>query len=819
MNRRVVGNSFRSRVVIFPAMLALIGLLSVGSGSALAQGSQPPVLEETAPELAGLPIRKIDFTGLRSVAADTLLYYLDLEAGQAYTLSRINENIHDLWRHRLIDDIALQVDPLEDGVRLEIKIVERPLMISIDYKGIKRLNKSDINDRIATSRIRVQEGDSIDLGELERLAAAIEDIYRERGFRFADAQYVLEEVSPGQMRVLFAIDEGDKVRIGRVEFDGNTVIEDKKLRGAMKKTRKSNFLTRIRKRDIYNVVTLEEDLDLVREIYRKAGYKNVVLGEPVLEVQSKNPKADSASDQKRRLLVTIPVDEGVRWRLGEITVEGSETYEAELLLRGFKDPRGGWLRSNVVDDGVEAIRDVYQNTGHIFASVETDIEEQEDGVANLIVHVNEGDQYKVGQIEFEGNRRTKDKVLRRELGVHEGFVLNSGALRNSLLRIRQLDYFKIDETDPVSFDFDRDAKTVDLGVKGEEGDRTELQFGAGFSEIDGFFGQLSFKTRNFLGRGETLGMNLQIGRYRDIFELSYFIPWFMDRPQSIGAELFSRNLDYSQLSGQDFIQKTQGGRLTYGRNLSLFASASATYSLYDSEDKRQLLTLDGDLVQQEVVRNVSSMRLSYNYDRRNSRLNPTIGVKYNGSLEYAGGILGGETNYVRPLGQVSWFKPVTRSNLLSSSLAVNARAGWIEPFDDQELYAFDRFFIGGENSIRGFRFRSIWVRDEEGFTVTDEFGFPLGGDKFFNMNLEFHFIANESFRILPFFDAGNVYSEEQSIDPDHMRYSAGLELRVTVPLFGAPLRFIYAINLDPIDEELKGADRFEDFQFAISTSF
>ena len=784
---------------------------------AVAQGSQPPVLEETAPELAGLPIRKIDFVGLHSVAPDTLLYYLDLEEGQPYTLSKINDNIHDLWRHRLIDDIALMVEPLEDGVRLEISIVERPLMISIDYRGIKRLNKSDINDRIATDRIRVQEGDSIDLGELERLAAAIEDIYRERGFRFADATYSMEEESPGQMRVVFSIDEGDKVRIGRVEFDGNTILSDKKLRGAMKKTKKSNLITRIRKRDIYNVVTLEEDLDLVREVYRKAGYKNVVLGEPVLEVLGRAP--EDGKDSKRRLQVTIPVDEGTRWKLGEISVRGAETYEEAILLRGFANPRGGWLRSNVIADGIESIRELYQNTGYIFADIETEYEERDDETANLIINVSEGDQYRIGKIEFEGNRRTRDKVLRRELGVHEGFVLNSGALRNSLLRIRQLDYFKIDETDPVNFDFNRDAKTVDLAVKGEEGDRTELQFGAGFSEVDGFFGQLSFRTRNFLGRGETLGVNVQVGRYRDIFELSYFVPWFRDRPQSIGAEIFSRDLDYTQLAGQDFVQKTQGGRFTYGRNLSLFSSASATYSLYDSEDRRQLLTLEGDLVSQEIVRNVSSLRLAYNYDRRNSRLNPTLGLRYYGSVEYAGGVLGGETNYVRPLGQISWFKPVSRNNRLSTTFAVNAQAGWIEPFDEQELFSFDRFFIGGENSVRGFRFRSIWVRDEDGFTVTDEFGFPLGGDKFVNMNLEYHFIANESFRILPFFDAGNVYSEEQDLNFDQLRYSAGLELRVTVPLFGAPLRFIYAVNLDPIEDEQKGPDRFEDFQFAISTSF
>ena len=470
--------------------------------------------------------------------------------------------------------------------------------------------------------------------------------------------------------------------------------------------------------------------------------------------------------------------------------------------------------------GVEAIQSIYSNTGYLYSQVTTGIVEREDNVADVIVYVDEGDQYRIGRIEFQGNRRTRDKVIRREMGVQEGYVLNSGALRNSLLRLRQLEFFRVDEDNPVTFDFDHEDKQVDLTLHGEEGERTELQFGAGYSEIDGFFGQFSFRTRNFLGRGETLGVQLQTGRFRDIFDISYTIPWFLDRPQSLSFQVFLREQDYSLLAGQDFFQKASGGSVTYGRNLGLFGSVTIGYSQFDSEDRRTFLALTGQLVEQEFERAVHSLRTGYNLDRRDSRLNPTFGHRYGLNLEYAGGVLGGSSDFVRGTMVGTWYKPVHKGPRVQQVFAVNGQAGYIIPFNNDELFFFDRYYSGGESSMRGFRYRSIWVRDPvTNSTVTDEDGFPLGGDKIFVMNLEYHFVINETLRFLLWGDMGNVYSEDQDYDLTRLRYSAGFEFRVTVPMFGAPLRFIYAINLDPIEDPLLGADRFEDFQFSISTSF
>ena len=772
-----------------------------------------PVLAQE--ELEGRQILDLEFEGLRLLPEDSVSFYLGIAEGVALDWTQINDNILRLWDRRLIDDIEVEASPMGDGVRLVVRIVERPILTDIEYKGLKRISESDIEQEISREQIRVLEGDSLDLGELYRLGAVIERLYEQKGYRLAEVYYTLTEVRAGEREATFTIDEGNKVKIEDINFDGNTVISDSGLRRAMDKTKEGGMVSSVLKKDVYNAATLEADLDLVSELYRRKGYKNVVLGEPELEIRP--VKGESS---KRKLFITVPVQEGSRWRFGDVSIEGNDTYPSEVLIRQFQYPVGSWLRADIIDAGVEAIREIYANTGYIFSKVSVELVERENEVADVVVHVDEGDQYRIGRIEFEGNRRTRDKVLRRELGsIQEGYVLNQGALRNSILRLRQLEYFDINEEAPVEFDFDEEAKTVDLQLKGQEGERTELTFGAGFSEIDGFFFQFSYRTRNFLGRGETLGLSAQSGRFRDLFDISYSVPWWLDRPQTIGASLFLREQDFTQLANQNYFQKSSGGSLTYGRNLGLFGGVTVSYTRYDTEERRSTRTITGDLIEQDFKRELSSIRLGYNLDRRNSRINPTFGRRYSANIEYAGGVLGGTQSYVRLTGLGTYYKPVGKSRIQQVA-AVNAQVGFIAPFDDQDLFPFDRYFTGGENSIRGFRFRSIWVRDPvTNATVVDEFGFPLGGDKLFVLNLEYHFVLNETFRLLVWGDGGNVYSEEQAYDLSRLRYSAGVEFRVTVPLFGAPLRFIWANNLDPIDDAQLGADRFESFQFSIATSF
>lgn len=810
--------------------LLLLPLLVTGTIPVGAQPMANPNPQEAQPSaLAGRTIESIEFRGLQALSEETLLYYLGLEPGQTLDEVRLNDHLQELWNRSLVDDIEVEAIPsgsAGDQVKLVITVQERPVLRSIDYEGLKRISKTDIQDKLSGQRIRAREGEPMSLGELQRVKTLIEEMYAEKGYRFAQARYTVEDVGPNEKRVIFSVDEGNRVRIAEIQFEGNQVVSDMRLQLAMKKVKESGMINRMMKKDIYDPAKLQEDLDKVRDVYRAAGYKNVVIGEPQIEVRALNPNATNPKDQKRRMFITVPIDEGDRWRLGEVTIEGNETYSDQQLLRAFENRPNSWLRAKMIDEGIKAIQDTYHNTGYIYASVEPEMVEREDQIADLVVHVQEGEQFKVGRIEFEGNERTMDKVLRRELRLYEGGVVNVGAVRNSVLKIKQLGYFDLNEEDPVSIEPDVESKVVDLVFKGKEADRTELQFGGGWSELDGFFGQFAINTKNFLGRGEQVGVSYQSGRYRDFFDLSYYVPWFLDRPQSIGVRAFNQDVNYNLYdSTQNLSRSSRGGILTYGRNFRLFQSASISYNRSRYEDKEQIVWPDtgtppgpndpkpGDIVEFINEIDSSSLRPVYVIDSRDHPFEPTRGQRFSLGVEYAGGFLGGENYFIRPELGYSAFVPVSNYPV-RSVFALNLEAGLVDPFGGVELSTLERFYLGGENSIRGHAFRSLFLRKPNGDPVLDEDGVILGGTSYMQLNLEYHFLLGGPFRLIVFGDLGNVFGEEQKFDLSNLRYTAGAELRILLPVFGAPLRFIYAVNLNE-----KPNDSFEDFQFSIGTSF
>ncbi|HEX6200564.1 MAG TPA: outer membrane protein assembly factor BamA [Thermoanaerobaculia bacterium] len=776
----------------------------------------------------GATIVAIELVGNRTLAQDTLEYYLDLEAGEPFSRSELDRNIKRLWDRELIDDITVEAVPAESselgrGVRLVIQIVERPRVVSVEYEGLKRVGTTDLKDRLSAERIEISEGAPLNLGELYRVKHVIEEMYAEKGYRFAEAEHTVEEVGEGERKVVFTIDEGDRVRIGDIRFEGNTVFREVRLRWEMKNTKESGLVTRMFKKDIYNPAQLAEDLDKVRDIYREAGYKNVVVGEPRIQVRAENPNAPP-QEQRRRLVITIPVEEGNRWRFGDVRVEGNEIFKAPALLRAFEYRKGDWLRSNKIDEGVKAIQEIYQNTGHIQARVEPELVEVSDEVADVVVHVAEGEQFKVGRLEFEGNTRTMDKVLRREFRVQEGRVLSLGALRNSLYKVRQLGYFELDQEDPIEFDFQED-NTVDLTIHGREADRTELQFGAGYSEGLGYFGQLSLRTQNFLGRGEQVGVNIQSGALTEFYEVSYFVPWFLDRPQSFGIQAYDRTLDFDFFDNQRQIQESTGGTVTYGRSLGLFQSLTAAYS-YSDQSFLQRIEREGETSEFFTQLEISSIRPAYVYDSVDNRFEPRVGTRINASVEYAGGALGGTEYFVRPVLGYTTYRPIS-GYPLETVLGFNIETGLVDPFGGRDLERFVLFRLGGDTSVRGFERYRLYARDEE----TDNFlidinGFPVGGDRYFQANLEYHLILNGPFRVILFADAGQVFApeilqpdgtltEEQSFDLGRLRYTAGAELRIILPVLGgAPLRFIYANNLTELPD-----DEFNTFSFSIGSTF
>jgi outer membrane protein insertion porin family len=804
------------RKAIFCA--ALLSLGAPGASSLLAQG--PTIVD-------------IQFKNLRSLSEESVLYYLGLAKGQALDEGRLNQRMHDLWGRRLVDDLKVTQEPAPGGVLLVVEVRERPVLRSITYQGLKRLGSTDINDRILRERVQVREGEAMDFGELQRLKGSLEEMYREKGYRFAEVKFAVEEISAEERRVVFTVDEGDKVRIAGIQFEGAEVADAARLRWAMKKTKESAFVSRVLKRDVYNPATLAEDLDKVRQVYQRAGYKNVKIGEPRLEVRALNPAAKTIAEQDRQLFLTIPIDEGERWKMGEISIEGNEKYGDQVLLGQFRRRPKRWLKSKLIDDGEEKVSETYRNTGFINASVTTELREREGQVADAVLHVIEGDQYTVGRLEFQGNDRTMDKVLRREFRLHEGMYMNMGGLKNSLLKLRQLEFFKPDENDPVEFqNVDSEKKTIDLLIKGTEADRTELEFGAAYNEIEGFSGQFSIRTRNFLGRGESLEVSVISGDIREEYTLAYGVPWFLDRAQSLSVRAFKRDSNYSSLQVLPFQIKETGGVVSYGRSMGYFSSVSLglSGSAQLSENTFASAVLgpipslvnycttvgDGTNAVEKCDRTLLALAPQYSFNSVDSRFEPTRGRRLSATVSVTGGLLGGDTYYYRPEVSYAMFRPVTNTSVRTVA-GLNFGFGMIEPFGGRGLARQDLVRLGRE--VRGFDPYSIIARKPSGEALVDDVGIVVGGNKWFSANFEYHFLLGGPFRLVVFADAANVLAESQSWSARGLRRSAGAEFRILVPMLGAPLRFIYAKNLDPIENPGLVTERFETFQFDIGFTF
>ena len=358
---------------------------------------------------------------------------------------------------------------------------------------------------------------------------------------------------------------------------------------------------------------------------------------------------------------------------------------------------------------------------------------------------------------------------------------------------------------------EKEPRTVNLIFQGTEPDRWYLDAGGGWNDDDGLYGRLALSSSNFLGRGEDFSATVEVGDEHELYELTYRRRFLFDRRQSLGVRLFKDAGDHPVAGRADFDQRRAGVTVAWGRRFGVHQSLELAYHYADVDQRESAFGPDEELLDRRSAYASSSLESTWVFDRLDDRVSPRRGLRISASLEAAGGALGGEAELLKGGVGLTWFKPVT-GRPLRSSFAVRARLGWLK--STGELFAQQRFFAGGEDSVRGFRRRSIAAIDDDGTVARDADGFPLGGDRLAQLNLEYHMLLGERLRLVFFADAGGVFAPGRSLDGDILRSSAGAELRVTLPKLRVPLRLIYARNLDRLPD-----DNFRDLSFSIGVSF
>jgi outer membrane protein insertion porin family len=800
-------------------VLGSVLVLALAAGMARAAEPTKPVVAE------------VKVIGGQTISAETVEYYLGVAEGDAFDPAVVAANFHRFWDSGLVEDVKVETEDVEGGkVRVVVTVVERPKVSDFAFKGNKKLSTSTIKEKLDTEGVSLKRNVPLKDSDLQRFRRAIMDAYAKDGYASAVVTTVVEEAGTNLRKVTFQVDEGTKIRIGKINFEGNELYSDSRLRKSMKKLKQKSLWRMFGKKLIWSKEAWGEDSENVKKFYMNRGYKDVLVGEPKVDLVAGNPDGETQKKKKFRMFVSIPVQEGKQFRLGSVKLDGNTVFPEDRLRKVYEGIKPGKIYNyGAIETGSEAVRSLYQSRGYIYAYTNQQAAPRADepDMVDVKIVIYEGDRYRLGRLEFSGNTKTQDKVLRREFRLLEGSYMDMNMFRKSVFKVNQLGYFKLTD-DPLEFKFEEEKKLVNVTVKGQEVGRTDVQFGAGYSELDHFFFQFMFNTRNFLGRGETLGVAVSTGSRADSYSLSFSEPYFLDRRMVIGGSLYNQRQDIT-----DYERESRGLSLVWGVGAGDFGQFSVSYSWEDVYAKYNVVRqgLAGGLpstphqhplpppysgipsppLYYDVYTGVtSSITPSIGSDTRDDPFDPSQGYSYFGRLRFAGGPLGGDFNYWRPETGATGFYPLTRRYILAG----NVEAGIIKPFSGSEIPTYDRYRLGGERSLRGLPYYGVLPRTEDGRYFYSLGGSRVGGDRYFQLNLEYQIKVGGPIKFILFSDIGNTWHEDQGWDLGLMRYTTGAELRIFLPIFQAPLRFIYGVNLDPFPDE-----ETSDFQFSIGTTF
>jgi outer membrane protein insertion porin family len=774
----------------------------------------------TAPvgDLTGQPVERFEAVGNTSVASDTIRVYLGIIPGEPYQPAVIQRNFLNLWQTGLFDDIHIEADRGDKGVIVRAVVKERPRIGAVEFRGNKELNNQKINEALEREKIDLHVGNTIEQTLVRRAAETIKKTYAEGGFEGVQVDTLTEDMlEPGEKKIAFIINEGIKAKVASIDFVGNRRFSDRRLRDQMKDVKKHNIITWIRKKNLYVPSKLDEDLERVKNYYQDHGYQDVAFGDP---------QVTTVGRKKQRVKITIPVKEGEIYTFGEVAVSGNTVFTNDQVIGDWPLKKGETLRRKPIQSRVDAFGEAYRIRGYIYAYVDPEYIKKPGNIVDVHMHVFEGDQFHLGRLEFEGNTTTKDKVLRREIFLEEGQIMDMETFKQSLYKLGQLGYFKV--TENPDFKVNPDSKTVDILVKGIEEGKNDIQFGGGYSEGGGFFLQAQFATRNFLGEGENFGLSYQRGARTNFFSISYADPWFLDTPNSLGVSLY--NSQQTPPAAFGYQKTAKGGTLAYGYRLHRFDSLSMLYG-YDKSHYRYDVVESPDPngnvpvgIAQILDFTTSTIVPSYRYDSRDHPFDPTRGSRITLSAAYAGGALGGTVEMLKPTVALTRMFKLSRK----TSLSLNVEGGYIKPFRDDCAYTYeeldkdttqlcvqnsDRFIVGGEFSVRGFQYGTLGPYETYGGIPR-----PAGGYKYNVYNFEYIYRLNDPLRLVLWADAGRAYGYRENFDLSKIRYTAGAEMRIFLPVFQFPLRFIYAFNPRPEPDD-KTFKKFEAFQFTIGNTF
>ena len=862
------GRTLRAIVTVAGiALLASPALATAAESSSLYWSlfpalNRPQLQLEAAPQAPqGEIVEKIEVSGNVLMETDTILFFSATRAGAPFDWATAQQDFRTMLNSGYFDNIVMSWRRGEEGVVITIEVKETALLKAVRIQGTAKVDTDALVERMEQLEMPVEFEKPVDKLLMRRAMDVLETMLQgEEGLQFVQIDFELETpdgfAEGTYVDAVYNVVEGDEVRIENVYFEGATQFTQQELRWLAKRTGEHWLMSFITKNDRFSWAGYEIDMQTLSQEYRRLGYLDVqIASDPVVEVYEIDSPLPILGGKRRRLFVTIPINEGTQYRLGEIHVEGNKRFTDEQLAQLVPIEPGDVFDVKGIIDARDAMQSIYNNIGYfqILITPRPDANPDE-GIADIIFEVNENALYNVRRIEFEGNTNTRDYVLRRNLRLHETGRWSQGLLDASKFKIHQLGYFQnveeevtivsdpttprlapgqslipggeqaADEQDQGEQDQgeqdqgEQESGELDVKIKVTEVGRNQISFGGGVSALEGGFVQLGYTTRNLFGRGQTLSFFGQFGGRRTNSRISFAQPYLFDRRIRFGVDFFRDSLDFF-----DFQRRGQGfsGRLGFPLDRGEFTTFFIEYN-YEFIDIGDVSTsffglsdpIFRALFLEEGKRTTSSLRPFLVYNTVDNPFNPSRGKRMVGSFEIAGGPLGGSLDFWKGQFNNTWYIPTKVEGrgvgaMVRQVFAFNVELRVVEPYGGLvEVPIFERFFLGGSNSVRGTRLRAIGP--------TDQFGNIIGGTRALQYNLEYIFQVAGPVRIAGFHDGGAAWDDRFALPLEELRKTAGVEFRVFMPVFNVPFRFFWAYNFDPL---LRFGEERSTFEFAIGTTF
>ncbi|MBW2069981.1 MAG: outer membrane protein assembly factor BamA [Deltaproteobacteria bacterium] len=707
-------------------------------------------------------IYEIVIRGNRRVEDEAIKLVIHSKPGQLLDQAQLRKDLTAIYKMGYFTDVRIETEDTPQGQKVIFVVVEKPTINKVVIHGAHAVKEDDIRGAIATKPYTILKQATI-TEDMERIRA----LYRDKGYYNAKVTYEVQPLKGNAVVVKFNIKEHQKLYIRKIIFTGNHEFSDKELKKKIKTSEKGFFFW-LTESGILKQEQLDIDVDRLAAFYHNQGFVDAKVGSPVITYDDKG------------INIEFPIFEGKRFRVGKVKVTGIEPEDEKKLQSSLKLPETEYFSREVLARDIEAITNYYTDKGYAFAEVIPRIRENPaEQLVDVDYEVNKGQLVYFGRITISGNTKTRDKVIRRELRVVEQGRYDKAKLQRSVQNLRRLDYFEGVAVDTMK---GKKPNEMDLNVKVKEKPTSFVSLGAGYSSADKVFVAGQIAERNLFGRGQQLQFQGQFGKDSNRFMLQFTEPWLFDMPLSTSVSAYRWFRDYDEYSKESY-----GGKLGFGYPVWDYTRLYMSYG-YDHSAVQNVSSSAADFIKDQkgtIISSVISTIL-----RRDSRDHPfftTRGSDNSLTLDFAG--LGGDAGYIKAIFNSGWYYPL----FWKFVGFLHGKIGFIEEVDGM-VPIYERFFLGGINSIRSFGSGDVSPRDRKT-------GDRIGGNKMalFNAELLFPLIESQGLRGVIFFDAGNSYDNGENIDISKFKLAVGGGFRWQSPM--GPLRLEWGLNPSPSKDE------------------